>query len=78
MVLIYLLMKYAGNLVMAENDKAILRYVQPPNMTPQQNADDLISKSCNVADVYDMSTLNVEFIEDVNASSRHGLCYCCS
>lgn len=37
----YLLRKYATDQAIAENDAAILRYMQPSSMTPQQFADDL-------------------------------------
>lgn len=62
----YLLNKNATNQVIAWNEAAITRYVQPPNMTPQECAKDLISKSCKVADVNDESSLNDMFIESVD------------
>lgn len=37
---------------MAESDLAILRYMQPPNMTPQKYAQDLVAEPYKVADVY--------------------------
>lgn len=43
------------------------------NTTPQQFADDMITKSYEVADVYDESALNNVFIERVNASICHSL-----
>lgn len=69
----YQLKKYATDQVNAENDATILHYVQPFNMTPQQNADGLIAKSWKVADVYDERTLSDVFIESIDASIRHNL-----
>lgn len=39
-------------------------------MNSKQYANDLIAKSCEFAVVYDESTLNDFFIEEVDASSR--------
>lgn len=52
-------------------EAAILRYMQLANMTLQRYAEDLISKSCKVADLYDEGTLNDVFIERVDASIRN-------
>lgn len=69
----YLLKKYKTDQAIAENDIAVVRYVQPLNMTSLQYVDDLITKSCTVADVYGEVTLNDIFFEGVAASIRHGL-----
>lgn len=42
-------------------------------MTAQQYADDLVAKSCKVADVYDDWKLKNVFIEGVDACIRHSL-----
>lgn len=47
----YLLKKYPTEQAIEENDKVTLRYIRPSNKTPQQYADDLIAKTCQVADV---------------------------
>lgn len=52
---------------------AILRYVQSTNMTPQQFAVNLISKSYKVADVYDESTLKNIYVELFAAFTCHSL-----
>lgn len=49
----YLLKNYAAARALTEFNAAILNYMQPPNMTPQKYADDVIPKSCKVADLYD-------------------------
>lgn len=69
----YLLKKFVTDQAFVEYDATILRYMQPTNMTSQQIADDLIAKSCKVADVYEQSTLNDVSIEGVDASIRHSL-----
>lgn len=47
----YHLKKYATDQAIGGNDAEILRYTQPSGMTPLQYANDLIGKSCRVADV---------------------------
>lgn len=47
----YLLRKCATGQKIAEYDAEILRYMQPANMNPKKYADDLVVKSCKVADV---------------------------
>lgn len=41
------------------------------SITSQQYGDNIIAKSCKVADVYDESTLKGVFIELVDSSIRH-------
>lgn len=67
----FLLKKYAANQAIAENDAGILSYVQAPNTTAQQNADNLITVLCKVADVYDEDTLNDVSTEVVDGSIKH-------
>lgn len=55
----------------AQYDSAILRYMQPEKMTPPQYTNDLIAKSCKVADVFDKKTLKNVFIEGDEASIRY-------
>lgn len=45
----YLFKKISTDQAIAENDAAILRYMQPSGMTQQQYADDLVVKSCKSA-----------------------------
>lgn len=47
----YLLKKFATGAEIAEYDATILRYMHPASMTHQQFADDLIAKSCKVANI---------------------------
>lgn len=60
----YLLKKLATNQAIIKFDAAILHYKQLLNRTPQQYFEDLIYKSCNVANVYEEGTLNGVFIKD--------------
>lgn len=55
------------------NGGAILRYVQPPNGCPQQYADNLITKSCKVADFHEEVTLNDIFIKVDDSSIWNSL-----
>lgn len=66
----FLLKKYVTDQAIVEYDAAILRYMQSSNVTRQQYPNDLIAKSCEVADVYDEATLKDVFIEGVDASVR--------
>lgn len=50
-MIIHLLVKYLTDQYIAENDSAILRYTNSVNMTHQTYGDDLVAKSCSVADV---------------------------
>lgn len=59
-------MKFTNDQAIAKMESVILRYIQPPTMTPLQNADYLHAKSCKVANDYRESTLNDIFIADVN------------
>lgn len=68
-----LLKKCATAQAFAENDTAILRHVQPSNMSFHKYADDLVPKCCKDADAYDVSILNEVFIEDVGTSIRYSL-----
>lgn len=68
-----LLRKYATNQAIAENGAAILRYVQLSYVNPQHYANELIVKSCKVAEVFDERTLNDMSIEIVDASIMHSL-----
>lgn len=54
----YYLKKNATDQAIAKREAAVLRYMQPSIMTLQQYADDLVAKSCRVADVYHEGTLN--------------------
>lgn len=65
--------KYAREKALAENDAAIVRYVEPPNLTRQQNADISSVNSCKLADIYSESTLNDVFIKGFDASIRDSL-----
>lgn len=69
----YLLIKYAWDQAIAENDVAVQRNVQPSNMTMERYDDDLNAKSCKGAGVYNESTLNDVFSEGADASIRHSL-----
>lgn len=69
----YLFKKYKTDKAIVENDVAILLYVQPTNTTPHHYADDSTAKSCNLADMYDESTLNDVLIESIEASIRNSL-----
>lgn len=64
----YLLMKYAIDQATVEYDAAILHYVQPKNITPQQFAKNLVAKSCKITNVYNKNPLKDVFIEGVCAS----------
>lgn len=48
-----MLESFATNQAIAEFDVTVLRYMKPSNTTPLQFADDLVAKSCKVADVHD-------------------------
>lgn len=67
------LMKYKTDHATAKCDAAILRYNQPANMTFQQYAADLISKSFKVANDYIKVTLNDLAIEEDDQPLRHSL-----
>lgn len=54
----YLFKKIATDQAIIEFDAAILWYMQPLNMTPQQYADGLVAKSFKVANIYDEGSLN--------------------
>lgn len=69
----YFLMSDAADQPIAEYDAAVLCNMLPANMTTQQYADNLVAKSCMVADVYDGEALKEEFIEGVEESIRHSL-----
>lgn len=58
---------------MEKIDAAILRYIQPAIVMLKQNTDNLIAKSCEVADVHDEELLTGVFIEEVDSSIHHGL-----
>lgn len=59
--------------VIAEFDAAISRYMETTYTTPQQYADNLVVKSCTIADVYDKETLNDVLSEVADTSIRHSL-----
>lgn len=54
-----------------EYDATILRYMQPAYMTSQRYPDDLVTKFCMVADVYEEATQNNVLIQDSGKSIRH-------
>lgn len=62
----YFLKEIAEKQAIAGYDAWILEYMQQSSMTLQQNADDIIAKSCRVANVYDECKQNNVFIEDVD------------
>lgn len=59
----HLLKKFAKYRAIAEFDVLILRYMQSAVLTTRQQADDLVVRSCKVADGCDEGTLNDVFIE---------------
>lgn len=61
-VLQYQLMKYATEQKTALNNAAILCYVQPSNIAPQQYADELFAKLSEVTDILDKSIFNDVFM----------------
>lgn len=67
----YLSIEYATNQAIAEYGADVLRYTQSANITSQQFADNLVTNTCQVADVYIERTLYAVFIESVDAS----VCY---
>lgn len=67
----YFLKTFVTDQATAKFYAAILRYMQPAYMKPQQYAHDLVANTCIVADVYDEYTLNVVFTEGVDPSIRH-------
>lgn len=69
----YLSKKYARDQAIAVNDATILCLLHPFDMTTQLYADDTISESCKIANVYGEGTLNDVFIEDVDAFISHSL-----
>lgn len=69
----YLLKKYAKNQTTAVYDAAILRYMLRANMIPKHYADDLVTESSKVADVYNEKMQNSVFIEGAEASMRHSV-----
>lgn len=69
----YFLKKLVKDQAITEFNAAILRYMQQANMTPQRYTEDLVAKSCKVADVYNKGTLNDVFLEEVDSSFRRNL-----
>lgn len=69
----YLLKKYDTDEAIAEYDAAILWYMQRTNMNPQQYADDLVSKLCKIADVYNEGILNDAVIKGVDTLIHRSL-----
>lgn len=63
----YLLIIFATDQSIAENDAAILRYVPLFILTPQKQADRLIATLRKDVDVYDDSALNDVVIEGIDA-----------
>lgn len=72
-VMNFSLKNYATDKAISKNDKAILRYVRPSNMTPHECTDDLVAISCMVAHIYHESTMKDVFIESIDASIRHSI-----
>lgn len=72
-ILTFLMKKFATDPAMAEFDTAVLRYMQPANMTTQQYADVQLTNTCKVVDMYDESTLKDVFIGGMDLSIRHSL-----
>lgn len=67
----YLLKTFTIDQEIDEYDEPILRYSQPPSMTLQRYYDDVITRFCKVADVYNEGTLSHVFTKDVKSSIRH-------
>lgn len=74
----YLLKNHATDEALTEYEAAILRYMQPSNITLQQYADDLVAESCMVADTYHKRSVNDAFTEGVDASILHSLRHFCA
>lgn len=62
------LKEFANTHAIAKTHFAILRYMQPAHITYKHYADNLYAKSCNMADVYDESTIADIFIDKVDSS----------
>lgn len=69
----YLLKKFETEIAIAKINSKILPYIQLAHMTPVQYANNYSAKSCKVADIYDESTLNNIFIQDVDPSTCYRL-----
>lgn len=69
----YFFKKFPIDQAIADMNYTILRYTQSANMTPMQYEDDLYSKSCKVADIYEESTLKDNSIERFDSSFCHCL-----
>lgn len=72
-----LLKTYGTEQATVKYDSAILRYIKPSNITPQQYVGALVEKSYKVIDVYDEWTLHNFFTEEDYASIRRSLRHCC-
>lgn len=70
-VVIYFLKKFATNETTAYFDVAILQYIQSPNMTTWQYADDQFANLLKVSDVHGEITLIDLFIERVHSPFWH-------
>lgn len=66
-----MLKKFPTYQIISELDAAILRYMQPSNMTPRQYSNALVPEPCKFASVYDGETLNGIFNKDVNGFIAH-------
>lgn len=69
----YFLKTLTNERAVAKLNSVILRFTQLASMTLMLYAGDLYPKSCEVADVYEESTLIDIFIQDVNTSSSNHL-----
>lgn len=72
-IISYVLKKLERGQAITEFDKAIFPYMQLSNMTPQQYVDDLVTRFCQVSEVYEKETLNDVIIVGVQTSMRHCL-----
>lgn len=68
----HLLKRYADDERIPEADAAILRFMQPVNMTSMQFGEALITKAIRVEDVYDKGTF-IETFKEVHESIHHNL-----
>lgn len=66
-------MKYATDEVIAETTSEVTRFAQPSNMTPYQNADELVTKTLRCGDVYEEYGVKNIFIESLDSSIRHNM-----
>lgn len=66
-----LLKIYSTDQVIAGNDAAVLIYLQPFNLSPQEYAGRLVTKFCKIADLYDVNSLNKVTIKSIDVFIRH-------